>query len=196
MRQEEGKGSIKLIIAIVAIIVVGIFGFKYVKEFMNKESAKDLQADLLLIQNKVEIVKGNYSMNKVENPLKGYQLTQLPENIDIKAFLEKEVITQVEYEKYYLLDSVSLEQMSLQELIGKYPGYFIVNYDDYEVVYTEGYENENGLWCYKISDLNKKPEIQNVIPNQESVENSQDVAVPSETAQQQTTEAPSTETNQ
>lgn len=40
----------------------------------------------------------------------------------------------------------------------KYKGYFIVNYDNFEVVYTEGYENEFGIWCYRISDLKKKPE--------------------------------------
>lgn len=105
MRQEEGKGFIKLILAIAVIIVITILGVKYVKEFINKENVKDLQADLLLIQNKVEIIKGNYSMNSEENPLKGYPLTQLPEEININNFLEKDVIAQEEYEKYYILDS-------------------------------------------------------------------------------------------
>ena len=48
--------------------------------------------------------------------------------------------------------------MDLKDLINKYTGYFIVNYDDFEVIYTEGYENTNGLWCYRISDLDKKKE--------------------------------------
>lgn len=51
--------------------------------------------------------------------------------------------------------------MELQELVGKYSGYFIVNYDSFEVIYTDGYENENGIWCYKISELHKKPEVPN-----------------------------------
>lgn len=50
--------------------------------------------------------------------------------------------------------------MELQELVNKYPGYFIVSYDSFEVIYTEGYENENGMWCYKLTDLHKKPEIE------------------------------------
>ena len=49
--------------------------------------------------------------------------------------------------------------MDLQELVNKYKGYFVVNYDNFEVIYTEGYENENGLWCYKLSDLSKEPEL-------------------------------------
>lgn len=56
-----------------------------------------------------------------------------------------------------------MEQMELQELVDKYTGYFIVNYEENEVIYSEGYENENGLWCYKISDLDKMPDIENKI---------------------------------
>ena len=33
-----------------------------------------------------------------------------------------------------------------------------MNYDNFEVIYTDGYENQNGMWCYKISDLEKSPE--------------------------------------
>lgn len=51
-----------------------------------------------------------------------------------------------------------MEKLELQDLVNKYKGYFIVNYDNFEVIYTEGYENENGMWCYKISDLKKLPE--------------------------------------
>lgn len=53
----------------------------------------------------------------------------------------------------------NLEKLDLQDLVGKYKGYFIVNYENFEVIYTEGYENENGMWCYRISDLKKYPEI-------------------------------------
>ena len=63
--------------------------------------------------------------------------------------------------------------MDLKELVNKYPGYFIVNYDDFEVIYSEGYENENGLWCYKISDLEKKPEVVKPVENNVSEEQTQ-----------------------
>ncbi len=51
--------------------------------------------------------------------------------------------------------------MELQDLVNKYSGFFVVNYENFDVIYSEGYENKNGLWCYKISDLNKAPEIDN-----------------------------------
>ena len=105
MKQGTIKNSIGRIITIAIIIAVVIVGVKYTKDFLAKENVKDVQADLLLVKAKVETLKGKYSMNKEENPLKGYQLTQLPENIDITEFKEKNVISEEEYEKYYLLDS-------------------------------------------------------------------------------------------
>ena len=82
-----------------------IFGIRYIIDFVNKEKVKNFQADLLLIKAKIEIYKGNYDMNKDENPLQGYQLNQLPENININKFLEKNIISQDDYENYYLLDN-------------------------------------------------------------------------------------------
>lgn len=105
MKQECGKGFMKLILAIAVIIAVAIIGVRYTKDVIKTENAKDMQADLLLVQAKVEMVKGNYNMNRDENPLKGYQLTQLPEGVNIDDFLSKNIIAQDEYEKYYLLDS-------------------------------------------------------------------------------------------
>lgn len=157
MRSECGKGTIKLIVILGLILVVVLGGLLYTRKAVKDEEKKDLQADLLLIQAKIEIVKGKNSINKDENPLKGIQLTQLPEDININEFLSKNVITQEEYEKYYLLNNQALEEMELKELINRYDGYFLVNYENYEIIYSQGYENSNGMWVYKISDLNKMP---------------------------------------
>lgn len=165
MKQKNGIGFVKLIIGIIVIVIVVILAISYAKKEIDKEMVKNVQADLLLVQAKIELVKGNYSMDKENNPLKGYQLTQLPEDISIQDFYDKNIITQDEYERYYLLTSEALEQCGLGELVGNYDGYFIVNYDDYEVIYTKGYENTNGLWCYKLSELNKanEPENQQIV---------------------------------
>ena len=105
MKQEEGKGFIKSIFAFVIIAIVIVLAVMYAKDAIKKEQVKNMQADLLLVQSKVEIAAGNYNMNKEANPLKGIQLTGLPEDININEFKEKNVIAQEEYEKYYLLNS-------------------------------------------------------------------------------------------
>lgn len=184
MIQRKGKSSIKLIVAIVIIVALVTAGVIYLRKFLSNESIKDLQYDMLLVKTKTETVKSKNVLNKDENPLIGYQLTSLPENINIDEFKTKNVIGEDEYEKYYLLDSECLEKMDLKELVNKYPGYFIVCYDDYEVIYSKGYENKNKMWCYKISDLEKKPEnkkLESGIPasteeqtnNEETTENSE-----------------------
>ena len=105
MKQENGKGLIKLIFGVTIISIVIVLIVMYIKNSLEKEKVKDMQADLLLVQAKVEIAAGNYNMNKEAYPLKGVQLSVLPEDINIKEFKEKNVITQEEYEKYYLLNS-------------------------------------------------------------------------------------------
>ena len=158
MGREEGKSLIKLTIAIVVIIILVALGVRYTIKMINSEKVKNFQYDMLLVKNKTEVYNAKHTLNKDENPLLGYQLSQLPEDINISEFKDKHIIADNEYEKYYLLDSASLEKMDLGELVNKYPGFFIVNYENYEVIYTQGYENKNGLWCYKISDLEKTPE--------------------------------------
>lgn len=155
MRQENGIGYMKLIMIATVIVIVIIGGVIFAKKQIKSEQVKNIQADLLLIQGKVEVLKGKYNMDTQNQVLPGYKLTELPENINIQEFYNKNIIVVEEYEKYYLYDSQLLQQIGLGELVGKYGGYFIINYDNYEVIYTEGYENVYGVWCYKLSDLNK-----------------------------------------
>lgn len=158
MKYVHGRNTIKLIVAIIIIAIVVILGVRYAIKFIKSEKVKELQYDMLLVKNKTEIFYAKHTLNKDENPLLGYQLNNLPENINVDEFKGKNVIPESDYEKYYLLDSTCFDKMDLGELNNKYKGYFIVNYEGYEVIYTEGYENKNGMWCYKISDLEKKPE--------------------------------------
>ena len=92
--REKGYRFAKLIIGIIVIIVVVIFGVSYVKKLLIKKN-KNVQADLLLVQAKIELVKGNYNMSKENNALKGYQLNQLPEGINIQDFFDKNILNKV-----------------------------------------------------------------------------------------------------
>lgn len=77
MKNENGKGSIKLILLIVVIAVIIVLGVRYTKAFIQQENVKNLQADLLIVKTKVETLKGKHTLNQEENPLKGYQLTRI-----------------------------------------------------------------------------------------------------------------------
>ena len=155
MKKSGIAGYIRLLIAIIIIIVVTITGFSYIKNIFKNEDVKNFESDLLLVQAKVELVKGTNIMDKDKNPLKGIQVSQLPEEINIQDVFDKGLITEEEKEKYYFLNEEALNQMGLKNFYNKYEGKFIVNYDTYEVIYTKGYKNENGLFVYKVSELNK-----------------------------------------
>ena len=155
MKKSGIAGYIRLLIAIIIIIIVTITGFSYIKNIFKNEDVKNFESDLLLVQAKVELVKGTNIMDKDKNPLKGIQVSQLPEEINIQDVFDKGLITEEEKEKYYFLNEEALNQMGLKNFYNKYEGKFIVNYDTYEVIYTKGYKNENGLFVYKVSELNK-----------------------------------------
>lgn len=161
--------SISVIIAVVTLIV------NYVIKIDKREKAKEMQADLLAVQAKVEILKGKNSVNKDENPLKGIQVSKVAEKIPVvNKIFEKHGITGDDVAKYYILKDSDLTAMDLNDLVGKHKGTYIVNYDNYEVLYSLGYTNANGLFCFKVSEINKQPDVQKVVPvsNNETQETS------------------------
>lgn len=160
------RKSILLILAIIVIVILVFVGVRYAINFFKQEDIKELQYDILLVKTKTETFKANNVVNPDENPLLGYKLNELPEGINIDGFKAKNIIKEEEYEKYYLLDAECLEKMDLKELVNKHPGYFIVNYETFEVVYTEGYTNKEGVLCYKISDLEKYNKIEEPVNEQ------------------------------
>lgn len=188
MRQEKGKGTVKWIVIICAIALIVFFIVQHITGIVKKEKVKELQADLLLVQAKVEIVKGKNNVNKDENPLKGLPISKIVEKFKIKDLLEKKGISADDIAKYYVLRDSDLSQMDLQELIGKNSGGYIVNYDSFEVIYSKGYENINGLRCYKVSELNKKPELPKNIVVSKTEEKKEENAS-AETAKTETTSA-------
>ena len=165
MEPNRIKRIVSYAVAISIIVAVVFVIANYVAKIDKRERVKELQADLLAVQAKVEILKGKNSVNKDENPLKGISVSKVAEKIDMaKKVFEKYEITGDDLAKYYILTNSDLEAMDLKNLVGKNKGSYIVNYDNYEVIYTEGYTNANGLYCHKVSEMNKQPEVQKVVP--------------------------------
>lgn len=116
MKQKSSKGLLKLVIIIFIIVGIIVVLVNYIEELLHKEDINNVQNDLLLVQAKVELYAGNYNIDKDTNPLKGYQLTVLPENININDFLQKNIILQEDYSKYYLLDSRKFNRNGIRRI--------------------------------------------------------------------------------
>ena len=175
MESNRIKRIILYIVSVSAIIAVLTLIVNYVIKVNKREKAKEMQADLLAVQAKVEITKGKNSVNKDENPLKGIQVSKVAEKIPVvNKIFERHGITGDDVAKYYILKDSDLTAMDLNDLVGKHKGTYIVNYDNFEVLYTLGYTNVNGVFCFKVSEINKQPDVQKVVPvsNNETQETS------------------------
>ena len=91
----------------------------------------------------------------------------------INEFLKENVLQEDEYDKFYVLKDEDMQKAELQ--ITNYEGsYFLVNYDDYEIVVTKGFEYNKDEKLYKLSEIEKKTESkeqnQEQNPNQENTE--------------------------
>ena len=166
MKNQNGMGHLMLIICI-AIIILFVIGFIYiVTESMEKEKLETYQTNMLLIQGKTKVMSQEATIQKNEELLKGRKVSDAIEEEQIKNLLEKNIISQEEtsFSKYYILEKAHLEEIGLGS-IELEEGYYIVNYDTDEIIYSKGIiRGEETI--YKLSELEKINEEQNVIANE------------------------------
>ena len=153
MKSQKGMGHLMLIICI-AIILAFIVGIIYlVRETIKKEKVETYQTNMLLIQGKVKVMANEYTVQKKEELLKGRKVEEAIEEEQIKYLLENNIISQEEtsFSKYYILEQSHLDEMGLDNIKLK-EGYFIVNYDTYEIIYSNGIKVGKYTY-YKLSEL-------------------------------------------
>lgn len=166
MRSQKGMGHLMLIICI-AIIILFIIGIIYIgMQSIEKEKIETYQTDMLLIQGKVKVISQEATIDKNEELLKGRKVLDALEEEQIKNLLENNIIDKEEtsFSKYYILEKTHLEEIGLNTIELK-EGYYIVNYDTDEIIYSKGIKmGENIL--YKLSELEKLNEDENIISNE------------------------------
>lgn len=153
MKSQKGMGHLMLIICI-AIILAFIVGIIYlVRETIKKEKVETYQTNMLLIQGKVKVMSNESTVQKKEELLKGRKVEEAIEEEQIKYLLENNIISQEEtsFSKYYILEQSHLDEMGLDNIKLK-EGYFIVNYDTYEIIYSNGIKVGKDTY-YKLSEL-------------------------------------------
>lgn len=153
MKSQKGMGHLMLIICI-AIILVFIIGIIYlVRETIKKEKVETYQTNMLLIQGKVKVISNEATIQKNEELLKGRKVAEAIEEEQIKKLLENNIISQEEtsFSKYYILEQEHLDEIGLDNIKLR-QGYFIVNYDTDEIIYSNGIKVEKDIY-YKLSEL-------------------------------------------
>lgn len=153
MKNQKGMGHLMLILCIAIILFIIVALVCVGKIQLQNQILETYQTDMLLIQGKVKVLSKEATMQKKEEILIGKKIEESLEEESIKKLLENGIISKEEenFSKYYLLEKANLEEMGLTTIKLR-KGYFIVNYETDEVIYSEGIAS-NGKTYYKLSEL-------------------------------------------
>lgn len=157
MKKNAAIGVIQLIGMMIIIIVVVALAIYYTRMKYKELKLETIRTDMLQIQWKVKDYIDEQTVRKEDKTYLGKKISELKENDIIKEFLSKNIISEELYEKYYVLTDNDLT--AIDSGITNYEGsYFLINYDDYEVIITKGFERTKNDIIYTLNDINEKIE--------------------------------------
>ncbi len=148
MKKEDGLSMIWAgILICITIAIICVIGYR-TNLNINKEKSEDIKANMLLIQGACKVANQNSIVKKSSDALVGTKLTTADDSI-INKFKEIKIITESEYEKYYMLTNEDLEKLNLQ-IKNEKDSYYLINYETSDVLITKGYNGK-----YKLSEINQ-----------------------------------------
>lgn len=152
MKKENGLNMIGVILIICAIIAIAAVSIINIKNNIEDETTKSVKSNMLLIQGATKVAKQNSVAKKTEEPLVGTKLNQVENNEIIDNFKSLNIIEESQYEKYYMLSNEDLEKLNIK-VWNEEGAYYLVNYDDNEVIITSGVDGK-----YKLSEMEDEGE--------------------------------------
>ena len=129
MKKNNGMGIIKLILMVVLIVVVVATAV-----YFTRKKYREVKAETMLqVQWKLKDYIDKQTVKGEEKKYLGTKISEMQDNEIIKDFLAKNIISEEEYDKYYVLQDENLAEAGLE--ITNYEGsYFLINYNTYEVI--------------------------------------------------------------
>ena len=155
LKNNKGVTVISLIIVVIILVLLASITVYEANGLIAMTKKQSIATNLLLIQAKVRIINEQVVFEKDENKkqelLVGTKLSDDQQTLN--SLKEKQVIPSDDTgEKYYRLSQNDLNNMGL-EAIDASDGY-VVNYETEEIIYIYGVQNEDGVYLYKLSELN------------------------------------------
>ena len=154
MKNQRGMSYITLIIILILLAFVIAITIHFSKVIIENSRFETYETDMLQIQGKVKILQQEAIMDdNNEDKYVGRKLKDYTEIEEIKELIENKTISTEgdNYDKYYIVDNMDLVNMKLEN-IKVDNGFFVVNYNTEEVIFSEGVEKENKTY-YKLSDM-------------------------------------------
>ena len=146
--------NVLIIGIIVALVLVVIY---FVKSRYQGEELETIKTNMLLIEAQTKQIAEKVNMKEKGASYVGIKIEEFLEDEQIKKLQELNMINIDEKKtNYYVLQQEHLEQLGLSE-IKLEQGYYIVEYNTNEIIYSNGIQDNLGKTLYKLTD------IQNII---------------------------------
>lgn len=139
--KKKGFLNLKLIFIILIVVIIGIGLIFFIKYTYKNQSLQTLSTEMLQIQAKIKILN---ERNKVNNT-KEYIGEEATDEELKKVNIENS-------EKVKILTLDNLKKLELPEI--QKDKKFIVNYENEEVYYIDGYKTKEGDILYSLKDIN------------------------------------------
>ena len=152
MKKENGLTHMTTIFLVIIILVLILVAVRFVELQYKNEESETIKTNMLAIQGKAKIIAEEEKALKKE--LAGIKISDKKEEENIKKLLEQQNITIDQNSKYYVLDKENLKEIGLGNIELESDQYYIVNYDNLEILYTKGVQIGDTV-LYKLSDFNK-----------------------------------------
>ena len=161
--QNNKYKFLKLIIAFIIILVVGIFLFNIGTKKMQERKNDDIKTDMLMIEGKIKSIKAESEISNNQEKYVGTKVSEANDT-EVNNVMQQLQINQDELQNYYILNKESFEKMGLADSIKD--DEYIVNYTNSDVIYVKGIKLNNEI-KYKLSDIIDKNENTNNINEKE-----------------------------
>ena len=139
--KKKGFLNMKLILIVLVVIIIGIVAFFYFRNSLDEQSLQTLSTEMLQLKAKIKIINERNKVNNTEEYIGEEATEEETQKINIEN-----------NEKVKILTLDNLKELELTEI--QEDKKFIVNYENEEVYYIDGYETDSGNLIYSLTDIN------------------------------------------
>lgn len=155
IKNHKGITIISLVIIVLVMVLLASVTAYEANDLISMTKKQSIETNLLLIQAKVRIINEKVVFEKDEEKKKELLVgTKLSDKTQVlNSLKEKRVLSSDESgEDYYLLSQEDLNNMGLDTL--KEVDAYVVNYNTEEIIYVNGIMMDDGVYVYKLSEMN------------------------------------------
>ena len=142
---------VKIFIAIILIALVIYYAINFIQREYNSEEFETVKTDMLALQGRIEILKQQVETETEDVEYVGTEIEQKENELEIQYLINNNVIDiDSEDSNYYCIDNSNLQELGLEI---QTDSYYIVDYEQNDVIYVDGIKDSSGNTVYKLSDM-------------------------------------------